>query len=152
MARYEDKTGSPVVAARLAVLIDFRDMGRMKEEWRLSSAVIREAQEVRQAAQMMIDGSLFEAAYRHGRFAYVALPVASALANWSNAQMQEVRSFWDQMEVPAFPVSGDDLLDAGFAQGPELGKALRRVEGDWVASGFKLTREDLLAKLGIYLA
>lgn len=152
LARYEDSTGSPVVAARLAVLMGFRDMGRMKEEWRLSSAVIREAQEVRQAAQMMIDGSLYETAYRHGRFAYVALPVAFALADWSDAQVQEVRSFWDQMDVPAFPVGGEDLLDAGFTQGPDLGKALRRVETDWVSSGFKLTREDLLAKLGTYLA
>lgn len=151
LARYEDKTGSPVVAARLAVLMDFIDMGRMKEEWRLSGAVVREAQEVRRMAQLMIEDSLYEAAYRHGRFAYVAMPVASTLADWSVEKMQDVRSFWDQMVVPAFPVDGEDLLDAGFAQGPELGKALRRVEADWVGSGFNLTRDDLLEKLGSYL-
>ena len=152
LARYEDATGSPVMAARLAVLIGFENLDEMQDKWRLSNAVVREAQEIRRAAELMIEGSLFEAAYRHGRFAYVALPVACAMADWTWKQMQEVRAFWDQMNVPAFPISGEDLLDAGFVQGPQLGKALRLVESDWVRSGFKITREELLLKLENYLA
>ena len=151
LARYEDKTGSPVVAARLAILSKYSDLKQIAEKWRLSRAVVREGEAIREAAEMMIDGRLYEAAYRHSRLAYVSLPVACAIGDWSEPKFEEVRDFWHGMNVPDFPIGGDDLLEAGFAQGPELGKALRRIEAEWVHSGFKLGRDDLLERLEKYL-
>ncbi|KIC36314.1 CCA tRNA nucleotidyltransferase [Leisingera sp. ANG-M7] len=42
----------------------------------------------------------------------------------------------------AFPVKARDLLPD--LKGPELGAALRELEADWIASGFRLSREQLL--------
>jgi poly(A) polymerase len=48
---------------------------------------------------------------------------------------------------PAFPVTGEDLLRAGMARGPEVGRALRELERIWIESDFSLGREALLQRL-----
>jgi poly(A) polymerase len=48
---------------------------------------------------------------------------------------------------PVMPVKGADLLATGIAAGPEIGQRLSRLEDAWIASGFRLSREDLLATL-----
>ncbi|MGQ5719035.1 CCA tRNA nucleotidyltransferase [Pseudochrobactrum asaccharolyticum] len=50
-------------------------------------------------------------------------------------------------DVPVFPLSGADLMKLGFEKGPELGKRLKALEAAWLASGFELTKENLLATL-----
>jgi len=47
---------------------------------------------------------------------------------------------------PDFPIGGDDALSAGLT-GPEIGRALSRVEKAWVESDFELGREALLGAL-----
>lgn len=47
-------------------------------------------------------------------------------------------------ERPIFPVKGEDLLKKGIEAGPQMGEALRELEGKWVESGFKLSKADLL--------
>jgi len=49
--------------------------------------------------------------------------------------------------APPFPVSGGDLLKRGFTPGPELGKMINSLKKQWVDSGFKLNKEQLLGKL-----
>ncbi len=151
LLRYENKTQSPIVAARLALLGEEGVLDRLASAWRLSGALISEAKSIRSAALKMIAGELYDAAYRHSRFAYVAVPVACAIASWNEEKCREINDFWGQMEVPRFPISGGDLLEAGFEQGPDLGKALRRIESEWVQSGFALERADLLEQLKKYL-
>jgi len=41
-----------------------------------------------------------------------------------------------------FPVSADDLMPR--LSGPDIGRTLRELEDRWIASGFSLSREDLL--------
>jgi poly(A) polymerase len=53
----------------------------------------------------------------------------------------------DRWPVPKLPVTGSDLIGHGMAQGPELGQSLRRIEDWWMASDFKLGRDELLAKV-----
>ncbi len=151
LLRYENKTQSPIVAARLALLGEEGVLDRLASAWRLSGALISEAKSIRSAALKMIAGELYDAAYRHSRFVYVAVPVACAIASWNEEKCREINDFWGQMEVPRFPISGGDLLEAGFEQGPDLGKALRRIESEWVQSGFALERADLLEQLKKYL-
>lgn len=50
-------------------------------------------------------------------------------------------------DIPVFPLSGADLMKLGFEKGPELGKQLKALEAAWLASGFELTKENLLATL-----
>jgi len=46
----------------------------------------------------------------------------------------DVLRFW---RAPVFPVTGDDLIKKGQAQGPELGRVLKSMEEEWIASDFK---------------
>ena len=52
--------------------------------------------------------------------------------------------FIDTWEKPEFPVSGEDLIKAGYAPGPDLGNKLKELEEKWIESGFTLSRDDLL--------
>jgi poly(A) polymerase len=51
---------------------------------------------------------------------------------------------------PALPVKGADILAAGFAPGPKVGRVLAALEDWWVASDFQPSKDDLLARLGRY--
>lgn len=51
---------------------------------------------------------------------------------------------WD---VPDFPVNGKDLLERGFTQGADMGKALHDLEEWWIAGDFKADREACLVKI-----
>jgi tRNA nucleotidyltransferase/poly(A) polymerase len=46
--------------------------------------------------------------------------------------------------VPEKPLKGQDLLDAGMQPGPKLGPILRDLIEAWAASGYTLTKDDLL--------
>ena len=64
--------------------------------------------------------------------------------------LEEVAAFGRQTdfafdwEKPTMPVQGRDLRERGVAAGPEIGKRLKEMEERWVASGFRLSREELL--------
>jgi poly(A) polymerase len=45
---------------------------------------------------------------------------------------------------PEFPLSGVDMLSNGMDAGPEVGRRLKQLEEKWVASGFELTKAQLL--------
>ena len=50
-------------------------------------------------------------------------------------------------EVPVLPVAGRDVVAAGVAPGPEVGRVLRRVEAWWLAGGCRADRPRTLAEL-----
>lgn len=152
LAHYEDLTASPVAPARLAILIGAGGAEALQNAWRLSNASINEAGEIRQAAELLANGKLNQVAYRYGRLASAALPVAAGMGGWPRERLHEIATAFHGITVPGFPISGDDLVAAGFAKGPDLGRALRSIERDWINSGFKLDREALLERLQLYLA
>lgn len=45
---------------------------------------------------------------------------------------------------PVFPLAGHDMLVIGLETGPEVGKRLKQLEEKWVASGFALSKAQLL--------
>ena len=45
---------------------------------------------------------------------------------------------------PVFPVSGQDLIDAGREPGPDMGKMLKKLEQQWKDDGYKMSKEELL--------
>lgn len=51
----------------------------------------------------------------------------------------------DNWQVREFPLSGKDLLAAGFVAGKNLGDMLEKLEHEWVASDFRLEAPQLLA-------
>jgi len=60
------------------------------------------------------------------------------------AGYQRLLDITARWEKPVFPVRGKDLLERGFKPGKELGAKLAELEEKWIASGFSLSREDLL--------
>ncbi|MDQ6436762.1 CCA tRNA nucleotidyltransferase [Mesorhizobium sp. LHD-90] len=49
-------------------------------------------------------------------------------------------------QKPAFPVKGADLAASGMKPGPQMGKLLRKLEDEWIGSGFSLGRDALLER------
>lgn len=54
----------------------------------------------------------------------------------------------DRWPLPALPVSGRDLVEAGMSPGPEVGAKLRKLEDWWMASDFKADKIELLKRAG----
>jgi poly(A) polymerase len=102
--------------------------------------------------------SLRAALYHHGERALrdiLILQAARALNSDPEHPLPDgvadrVARLWnlsDTWTKPDLPVSGNDLLGRGIPAGPQLGAALKVMEGAWVASDFTMTRDDLLAVL-----
>ena len=52
--------------------------------------------------------------------------------------------FAEAYEKPVFPLSGADMLAGGLESGPDVGRRLKQLEEKWMASGFSLTKAQLL--------
>jgi len=150
LAHYEDMTSSPVAMGRIAILLQQFAPQDLQPMWRLSNATINESREICNAADLVFAGDYNMLAYRHARLGAVAITVAAAVGDWDKAAYAEAVERFRRIEVPRFPVNGDDLVAAGFERGPQLGRALRRIEADWVRSGFTLDRTRLLEQLHQY--
>jgi tRNA nucleotidyltransferase/poly(A) polymerase len=59
------------------------------------------------------------------------------------ARLLKIAQSWQR---PVFPVRGADLVAAGWAKGPRMGEALKRLEKEWIASDFQLERGALLGR------
>jgi len=46
--------------------------------------------------------------------------------------------------LPKFPITGNDLKSVGVEAGPKIGSLLSSLKDDWIKSGYKLTKEELL--------
>jgi poly(A) polymerase len=146
--RYERRARRPEYAARLALLLSGIEESWLRERWRLSNDDLRTAGAVLDAARLLIEFRLYEAAYRHPAAITDAVEVAAALADWTEAGRLAVTDQLEGLDVPRFPVSGDDLTALGMEPGRPLGAALDRLERAWIESGFTLDRTELLARLG----
>ena len=86
-----------------------------------------------------------ECAYYHGKETTMnAMEIAMRLSEIPAAAFREFRDGLQYWEIPVFPLSGQDLLDAGYPQGPELGQILKRAEQWWVNGGFEGDKEAVL--------
>jgi poly(A) polymerase len=166
--RLEDATGvhaDPLL--RLMALLSPRALDRVQdlakrlklsgaERERLVSAMKADA--ALDTMELDEPKSLRAALYQHGERALrdvLILQAARALDADPEKPLPDgvadrVARLWnlsDTWTKPDLPVSGNDLLERGIPAGPQLGAALKVMEGAWVASDFTMTREDLLAVL-----
>lgn len=130
-----EQTPDPIL--RLAALGDFD----VAELLRLSKSQIRQYRALRDAALGMRPAA--EIAYREGeaiargamtlRAAFLEQPLPDMLA-------QDIH----KGAMATFPVSARDLM--GKFSGKALGEALKRLEQDWIDSGFELSKDALLRR------
>ena len=114
----------------------------LSNELRLSKQQQGSLALMREAAESMT--AVAELAFRHG------MGVARDIALLRAALLEQPVSPLLEADLElggcaAFPVSARDLMPE-YA-GPALGKALRQLEAEWIASGFALDRETLLSRL-----
>lgn len=141
---YERRVRKPEFSARLAILIAELGADRLQEMWRLSNDDIRTAEAILTAARLISEFKLNEAAYRHPGALADGIEVAATLANWGDAGKLAVVEQLQRLDVPRFPIGGNDLLGLGMLPGRGLGLELERLERAWIESDFTLDRQALL--------
>ncbi|HEV2515177.1 MAG TPA: CCA tRNA nucleotidyltransferase [Devosia sp.] len=145
---YERRARKPEYAARLAIVMSEVAPERLQAMWRLSNDDIAAAQSILSAARLIAEFSLNEAAYRHPGALADGIEVAATLSNWGDAGKLAVLEQLQRLDVPRFPIRGNDLMGVGMQAGPELGAELERLERAWIESGFVLDRAALLGMVG----
>ncbi len=143
--QYERRARRPNLTGRLAILLTSVSADALQETWRLSNDEIRTASAVLTVARLLGDFGIYEAAYRHPAGLADGVDVAMVLSDWGEAGRAAVVEQLERLDVPRFPVGGEDLIAAGLRPGPLLGAELERLERLWIEGGFTLDREALLA-------
>ena len=141
--------------AALAVMIE-EDVGRLVARLRLSNAEGARL-EAMAALHPVMHAGLDEARareilYRLGRETYRD----RVLIAWARAGDDPASDAWrglltlpERWQAPEFPLKGQDLLNAGLEKGPRIGEIMRALEAAWIASGFALSREELLGQAAV---
>ena len=100
----------------------------------------------------LLVGKLDPVPFRHAIYEHGAVDTADAalLCNASQPELDldpalAAAAEWDN---PRFPLQGQDLLKLGMQAGPAMGAALKELEDQWIASDFKLSRDELLMMAG----
>jgi len=151
---------APDPLTRLEALVppDAERMRMLAERLKLSSAESARLTLWARAANIaptMTESALARALYEGDRQAVVdrlrlALAAARAKAVADDKAMIEaggysrLMRFAEKWEKPVFPLKGGDLAAIGFEPGPKLGAALKKLESEWIASGFSFDRATLL--------
>jgi poly(A) polymerase len=141
---FERRARRPGLPARLALILRTVGSDALQRMWRLSNDDMRVAEATLAAAELIAEFRLNEAAYRHPAALGDAIDVAATLADWSDAGRQAVLDQLQRLEVPTFPLGGNDLIGHGLKPGKALGAELERLERTWIESGFTLDRQALL--------
>ena len=144
------------LAACYAVLVDHDQLPALLERLRLSQKLRRQitymANPIKDVAGFASDAWRIHAwgAKPHADADRTDLVWRYATTQAKASQMIGHDEFYRLLEwqAPQLPIKGQDLLDRGIARGPSVGQQLKTLEDAWVASGFSLTRDDLLARLG----
>lgn len=142
LASYE-LIGGSLATGRLALLAG-DDLDAAQARWRLSGEMVKQARQILAAANLMADGRIGEAAYRHSELAVEGLAVAAARGHWGRALLAETARELASTVVQPFPVNGNDLAGRGVAPGPVIGQQLARLERAFIESGFALGKDELL--------
>ena len=147
---------SPVPIRRLGALAATieDDVERLTERLKLSNAESARLQAIAALAPELASGmsglAAKEALYRIGREAFRDRTLVAWARSGDDLDAKSWRKIYglpDRWTPPALPVKGEHLLAKGCKAGPALGKKLRELEAAWIASGFKLSRDELLQRL-----
>jgi poly(A) polymerase len=144
---------APDASLRLAALAVFveEDVARLAERLRLSNAeqaVLAIGAEKGVVAGLPDETAAKSVLYRLGQNyqSAVLLAWADAGASPDDAEWRGVLALPERWQAPSFPIGGDDVIALGELKGTEIGELLKRLEQDWIAAGFTLGRDELLAK------
>lgn len=140
----------PDATLRLAALAVFvrEDAGRLARHFRLSNA---EEAVLRQAAERPCLGSETDARallYRLGEAVYPEAVLMAWVGSEDDAGSAAWRALYSlpaRWQVPRFPIKAGEIIALG-ADGPLIGKIMRRLEADWIKGGFAADHDALLSE------
>jgi tRNA nucleotidyltransferase/poly(A) polymerase len=103
------------------------------------------------------EGTLAKLLYLGDRQVFIdrlrlSLAAARARAVEDNAALLQaggfsrLLGFAEKWQKPVFPLKGADIAALGVSPGLRLGSLLKRLENDWIESGFSLERDALLER------
>lgn len=139
-----------VLAARLYVLIAYTPAKREK----LRAALILKNKQkdlldhlAKNLPKTLTAQKLQEYLYRSPRpVVESCLDVLAAKTDMLTVTYKKWVRVLDGLDVPVFPVTGQDLIKVGMTEGPEMGVTLKKLESKWIKSGFELSKGELLRK------
>lgn len=140
---FQSRYSLNALSARLFVMasMNFDNVAAMEQYILFPKVFLRDMKAINGALtlpDLSCDHAVRRSIYRFGRSitaqALIIELVQDRVMNGYAPRALEVIQTWD---VPMFPTSGEDLMKDGFAQGPELGQELRRLEDEWVERDFK---------------
>ncbi len=149
----EEKALAPDSGTRLMALcardefLMARLCKRLKMSNREKTRFLRWAMDRAALAPAMSEKELAMTCYKSGRQTImdrVLLRAAGASDPVLKAGWWQNYQFAKAWEKPEFPLKGKDLIAAGFASGPKLGKTLQALEALWLRSNFTADKAKLL--------
>jgi poly(A) polymerase len=149
---------APDASLRLAALAVFveEDVARLAERLRLSNAgqAVLTLGAEKGVAGLPEETAAKSALYRLGPSYRSALLLAwvDSGASPDDAEWRKVLALPERWQAPSFPIGGNDVMTLGELKGPEIGELLEVLEQDWIGSGFRLDRDELLAKARALIA
>jgi len=122
-------------------------MERLAKTWKWSNAETAQAMAIIKAMDKKrdVDEMKFQVAVNGERLDYMVEAMRASGRPYSVAELEN----W---EVPTFPVTGTDMINAGLTPGKEMGEQLKRMRNIWGRSGFTMTRDQLMATYTPYPA
>ncbi|MDE2230132.1 MAG: CCA tRNA nucleotidyltransferase [Alphaproteobacteria bacterium] len=90
--------------------------------------------------------------YRWGPALYRDRVLLAAAARGASRRVKPLLTLARNWKPVRFPLRGRDVLAAGIARGPQIGKLLADLEAWWIATDFKATRAECRAELRRRLA
>jgi poly(A) polymerase len=150
---------APSAALRLAALTIFvaEDVDRLADRLRLSNAEQAVLALGASANAPALPGEPAAKAllYRLGVERYrlrLVLAWADSGAAPDDTDWKAALALPTRWQTPVFPIGGNDVMALGDLKGPDIGDILKRLEEEWIASGFALERDRLLARASALIA
>ncbi|MBL4876138.1 MAG: hypothetical protein JKY10_06560 [Cohaesibacteraceae bacterium] len=145
---------APEFEQRLAQLCSQgkHDVDRLFHSWRLSTAerdhltALLSQADPASGSDLEFKTLLFRNGVEFARDAILVGAVQSARL----PPLPKIFRFWQMASdwnSPKFPVSGKDLIAINICPGPEMGRLIARLQTQWIASDFQLSKANLLARI-----
>lgn len=154
LVKLEEKYHSPgYVMRRLLAVLDVTVGGLMKviESLRLSKEqgghLLTLFEPGVAVDNKMDQAAVNRAVYQLGNDVVRSLLLLTAAREGKDHNLADTFQWATAFRPPRFPLIGQDVLDLGYAQGPDIGRILGDMESWWLAENFEPGRSACLQKL-----
>ncbi len=114
------------------------------KRWKFSKKHYSELEMLTNFSKDVIDPKYFIIEYGK-EFLNKIIEIYNAEHKISNDRYIELKHLIDSWEIPAFTISGNDLIKMGVSAGKDVGFILRELRGYWHKSNYLLSKEELLS-------